>query len=203
MTDSKKGHFSKSPILNIFLWQFHGSVLGLVEFIDAKGIGMSQPIWPWGCPTYDQKWPKNTKNAFLACFWAHVGQPHGHIDWAIPMPFESMISTNPRTNPWSFHKQILRIGDLLLSRPFWILFFQKKIFLCFIPMKISHKLCVRFWFFPSYLITTVPNNLSHQNHLSYLLVLFMVRNFYFLLNCSMDMDRPHIYGHCCLHLWLW
>ena len=45
MADSKKGHFSKPPILNIFLWKFHGSVLGLVEFIDAKGIGMAQPIW--------------------------------------------------------------------------------------------------------------------------------------------------------------
>ena len=51
MADSKKGHFSKSPILNIFLWKFHGAVLGLVEFIDAKGIGMTKPIWPWGCPT--------------------------------------------------------------------------------------------------------------------------------------------------------
>jgi hypothetical protein len=44
MADSKKGHFSKSPILNIFLWKFNGAVLGLVEFIDAKGIGMAQPI---------------------------------------------------------------------------------------------------------------------------------------------------------------
>ena len=51
MADSKKGHFSKPPILNIFLWKFHGSVLGLVEFIDAKGIGKAQPIWPRGCPT--------------------------------------------------------------------------------------------------------------------------------------------------------
>ena len=42
--NSKKGPFSKSPILNIFLWKFHGAVLGLVEFIDAKGIGMAQPI---------------------------------------------------------------------------------------------------------------------------------------------------------------
>ena len=120
----------------------------LVEFIDEKGIGMAQPIWGWGCPTKAQKWPKNTKNAFLACFWAYVGQPHGNIGWAIPMPFASMNSTNPRTAPWNFHKKLLRIGDFekwpFLSRPFWILFFQKKIFFfCFTLMKISHKLCVR------------------------------------------------------------
>ena len=35
-------HFSKSPILKIFLWKFHGLVLGLVELIDAKGIGVAQ-----------------------------------------------------------------------------------------------------------------------------------------------------------------
>ena len=54
---------------------------------------------------------KNTKNALLACFWAYVTQPHAHIGWAIPMPFASMNSTNPRTAPWNFHKKILRIGD--------------------------------------------------------------------------------------------
>ena len=47
----KKGHFSTLSILNIFLWKFHGSVLGLVELIDAKGIDGAQPIWSWGCPT--------------------------------------------------------------------------------------------------------------------------------------------------------
>ena len=26
--------------------KFHGLVLGLVELIDAKGIGVTQPIWP-------------------------------------------------------------------------------------------------------------------------------------------------------------
>ena len=44
MADLKKGHFSKSPIVNIFLRKFYGAVLGLVELIDAKGIGMAQPI---------------------------------------------------------------------------------------------------------------------------------------------------------------
>ena len=37
MADSKKGHFPAPPILNIF----HGLVLGLVELIDAKGIGVA------------------------------------------------------------------------------------------------------------------------------------------------------------------
>ena len=45
MADSKKGHFTKSPNLNIFLRKFHGSVLGLVGLIDAKGIDGAQPIW--------------------------------------------------------------------------------------------------------------------------------------------------------------
>ena len=57
---------------------------------------------------------KQAKSAFFVFFghfWAYVGQPHGHIGWAIPMPFASMNSTNPRTAPWNFHKKILRIGD--------------------------------------------------------------------------------------------
>ena len=36
--------FRAPPILNIFSWKFHGLVLGLVELIDAKGIGLAQPI---------------------------------------------------------------------------------------------------------------------------------------------------------------
>ena len=51
MPDSKKTHFPKSPILNIFFQKFHGLVLGLLELIDAKGIGVARPIWSWGSPT--------------------------------------------------------------------------------------------------------------------------------------------------------
>ena len=40
----KKTHFPASPIPNIFSQKFHGLVLGLVELIDAKGIGMVQLI---------------------------------------------------------------------------------------------------------------------------------------------------------------
>ena len=47
----QNGRFSKSPILKIFLWKFHGLVLGLVELIDVKDIDVAQPIWSWGCPT--------------------------------------------------------------------------------------------------------------------------------------------------------
>ena len=41
MAASKKLRFSKSPILIIFLWKFHGLVLGLVGLIDAKGIDVA------------------------------------------------------------------------------------------------------------------------------------------------------------------
>ena len=41
MADSKKGHFPSPPILNIFFQKFHGSVLGLVELVDVKGIDVA------------------------------------------------------------------------------------------------------------------------------------------------------------------
>ena len=113
MAASKKPHFPAPPILNIFSWKFHGLVLGLVELIDAKGIGMAQFIWLWGCLTYAQKQAKNAYLVFLGCFWAFVGQPHNYIGWARPMPFASINSTNPRTNPWNFHEKILRIDEAL------------------------------------------------------------------------------------------
>ena len=47
-----------------------------------------------GCET--QKWPKNTKNAFFACFGAYVGQPHVHIGWTTSMPFASINPTKGR-----------------------------------------------------------------------------------------------------------
>ena len=45
MADFRNNPFSKSPILKIFLWKFHGLVLGLVGLINAKGIDVAQPIW--------------------------------------------------------------------------------------------------------------------------------------------------------------
>ena len=68
MADSKKGHFSKSPILNIFLWKFYGLVLGLVELNDAKGIDVIY-----------QNSGKNAFFEFFGHFWAYLGQPHDHI----------------------------------------------------------------------------------------------------------------------------
>ena len=37
----KKNHFPAPPILYIFSQKFHGSVVWLVELIDAKGIGVA------------------------------------------------------------------------------------------------------------------------------------------------------------------
>ena len=45
MADSKKAHFSKSPILKKFSRKFLRFVLGLVGLNDAKGIGVAQRIW--------------------------------------------------------------------------------------------------------------------------------------------------------------
>ena len=45
MADSKKPHFAKRSILNIFLPNQEGWVLGIVELIDAKGIDLAQPMW--------------------------------------------------------------------------------------------------------------------------------------------------------------
>ena len=46
MADSKKAHFSKSPILKILSRKFLKRGLGLVGLNDAKGIDVAQHIWP-------------------------------------------------------------------------------------------------------------------------------------------------------------
>ena len=58
--------------------------------------------------------------AFFGHFWAYVGQPHGHKGWATSMPFASINSTNPRTNPIHFHKKILTFGDFEKHCFFWV-----------------------------------------------------------------------------------
>ena len=50
MADSKKLSFSTSPKAEQFPPKFHRLVLGIVGLIDAKGINVTQPIWPSGCP---------------------------------------------------------------------------------------------------------------------------------------------------------
>ena len=102
MADWKKAYFPKSPILKIFSRKFHGLVLGLVGLNDAKPIDLAQPIWRWGCLKKALKQAKNVFFVFLGPFRAYVGQPQGHIGWAISMGFASFNPTKPRTNPWNF-----------------------------------------------------------------------------------------------------
>ena len=132
MADSKKAHFLKSPILKKFSRKFLRFVLGLVGLNDAKGIDVAQCIWPWGCPTKAQKQPKNAFSVLFGCFWAFVGQPHGHIRWATSMPFASFNPTNPRTNLRNFREKILRIGDFkkwaFFESAILNFFFEKKNF---------------------------------------------------------------------------
>ena len=71
-------------------------------------------------------------NVFLALFWAYVRQPDNHIGWATLMPFASIYSTNPRTNPWNSHEKILRIGGVEKLNFFWVGHFD---FFFFISMK--------------------------------------------------------------------
>ena len=56
------------------------------------------------------------------------------------MPFASFNPTNPRTNPWNFHKKILRIGDFEKWRFFESailnFFFEKKFFFASSPWKL-------------------------------------------------------------------
>ena len=71
----------------------------------------------------------------------NVGQPHSHIGWDKSMPFASINPTNPRTNPWNFHKKILRIGDFekctfFESAILNFFFSEKNIFFAFFPWKL-------------------------------------------------------------------
>ena len=117
MADSKKVHFSKLPIFKFF-------------FLKISWIGpwVSRIDWCNG------HWCSST-------FWAYVGQPHSHIGRATSMPFASINSTNPRTNPWNFHKKFLRIGDFekctFFESAILNFFFQKKkFFFAFFPWKL-------------------------------------------------------------------
>ena len=60
MADSKKAHFSKSPILKIFSRKFLRWVLGLVGLNDAKGIDVPQRIWPFFLLHSHENQPKFT-----------------------------------------------------------------------------------------------------------------------------------------------
>ena len=120
MADSKNWVFQPPPKAEQLPPKFHGLVLGLVGLIEAKGIGLAQPIWLWDCSIWAQKRPKNTKNAFFVCFWAYVGQSLNHIGWATSMPFTSINSTNPRANPWNFGGNCSAFGGGWKPQFFWI-----------------------------------------------------------------------------------
>ena len=123
MADSKKGHFSTLSILNIFFWKFHGSVLGLVGLIDAKGIDGAQPIWSWGCLTWAQK---QAKNAFLSlCRTAFPPYRLSHIN-----ALGIIQSYLPKDQFSKFSQKILRIGGFekwpFFESAILIFFFSKK-----------------------------------------------------------------------------
>ena len=63
------------------------------------------------------------------------------------MPFASFNPINPRNNSWNFHKKNIENWQFWKKHFFWVghfeFCFSKKKKKCFIPMKISHKLCVR------------------------------------------------------------
>ena len=136
---------------------FSSSANSQYFFMKISGIGpwVSRIGWcegHWCCLTYmvvrlsdiRSKTAKKCLFCVLGHFWAYVGQPHGHIGWAKPMPFASINPTNPRTNPWNFHEKILRIGGAgkwpFFESAILNFFFQNKFFFCFILMKISQHL---------------------------------------------------------------
>ena len=89
------------------------------------------------------------------------------------MPFASFNSTNPRTNPWNFHKKILRIGGVGKSAFFKSailkFFFQKKKkFFCVFQCKQPWFSCQlsffwKFWWLPWFSAKKhSPKHFSHQ-----------------------------------------
>ena len=135
----KKTSFSSSAKFSIFFHEI---------FMDPLVSRIDWCKRHWNVSTYmvarlsdiSSKTDKKCVFCVFRLFWAYVGQPHDHISWAKPMPFASINSTNPRTDPWEFHEKILRIGGAgkwgffeaailnFLSRPFWNFF-------CFISVK--------------------------------------------------------------------
>ena len=80
------------------------------------------------------------------------------------MPFASINPTNPRTNPWNFHKKIWELAilknALFLSRPFWI--FPWKLVKVYWLGRMAQncdqaKLGNTFWPTPNILGGSVPN----------------------------------------------
>ena len=55
----------------------------------------------------------------LGCSCSYVQQPQNHICWATPLPFASINSTNPRTNPWNLQK---KNWELVILKNLFVLF---------------------------------------------------------------------------------
>ena len=127
---------------------------------------------------------ENAFFVFFGCFWAYVGQPHGHIGWATSMPFASINPTNPRANLLNFHEIFFENWRFWKIQFFWVghfefFFFFKHFFFCFIPMKISPNLYGRmdgsqFWWFP----------LFPENSLLCVILRYTVYNFHSYENQS-------------------
>ena len=79
------------------------------------------------------KMAEKHKKCIFACFWAYVGQPHGHIGWATSMPFASFNYTNPRINPWNVWK---KYWENLSFFELAILSLKKTFFFCFRHVKV-------------------------------------------------------------------
>ena len=102
---------------------------------------------------------------FWALIWAYVRQPDGHIGWVTVMPFASINPTNPRTNPWTFHKKYWELS-ILKNALFWVGHFD--FFFAFFPWKLIKV----YWLarmgpnFDDYLgfqpIVTPPKHFSRQ-----------------------------------------
>ena len=76
----------------------------------------------------------SSKKAFFGCFCTYIRQPNNHIGWATSMPFASINSTNPRKNPWNFHKKKIENWWFWKKLFFWVGhfdFFFKKNYLLF------------------------------------------------------------------------
>ena len=115
MAASKKPHFPAPPILNIFSWNFYGFVLGLVELIDAKGIGMAQLIMP-----YSEVVRHKLKNRQKMHFWCFRLSGHLACTLKIIIQFKSFIKSSQII--WSFCDMGKEGGggDWLRSLALWL-----------------------------------------------------------------------------------
>ena len=53
------------------------------------------------------------------CIFCVFRQSHDHVGWATSMPFASIYTTNPRTNPWNFCEKFPRIAKANSERYRW------------------------------------------------------------------------------------